>query len=347
MVDPNNIGRPTRARDAFDPALDYESESPKLTLVPDEGGKITREITGYGLWIRSGVKQDLHAGRTNTDTLNAAGASVSTAPLPKITFLVRNENGDGGFTTTRQWKLHELYNGAMLPGRFDKIEVDWSSTTALVPPLVVRVIQGANRVVPTATDRPSVMNPGDSWDYISSHCILPTSGTGPFVLWDDHATATNAMGGYDGAGYSLPSTLPTIAASKAAMSMGNDWRQGPHHPIKRRIYGSITSESSDSFDVCIAQYAADDPTTTSIMYWYGGRSIARDLSSVFSTVDSCTFFAFGGRSFITSPSDHASAANTRPGQDGLILPPKSICYIQNTSASAAQTLLVNLWFGPL
>jgi hypothetical protein len=345
MVDPNNIGRPTRARDAFDPALDYESEAPKLTLVPEAsmGGKIRRIIPGYGLRIVSGVLGDIYNDLSSYETLAADGATASRAPLPKITFLVRNETGDGGFTETRQYQGVEVYNGAMLPGRFDSIEVDWGDTTQNVPPIVVRVIQGANRVVPVLTDGPTVMGrPNATWDVISESVALPAMAVGVHVLWDDQSSATNRIAPHP---YQLPLSLPLLGAAMVTPSLGSDWRSGPNQSFKRRLYGQIVTEDADAFDVLVVSYEAGNPTGTNTWYWYGGRSITRDFSGSFATVAASQCFSFGGPMALFADTDHAFSTNTQPNV-GVPLPAKSACYILNRG-STASTLKVDLWYGQL
>ena len=172
------------------------------------------EVTGYGLEILAGV---------DGLTTQVGGTTPQTHTV-SVTFLIGSETETGGLRGGRTFQVDEIYDGAVLPGRFERIRVRWVGSTSQAPnvPLKLRIFAQPLRVVPVATPRPQGMAVLDFYDGL----VFTQAAT-------DLATTL-----YTDGGTSQP-LLHRDANPAIGKGIGGDFRMGPHFSIKRKLVGRV------------------------------------------------------------------------------------------------------------
>lgn len=282
------------------------------TFLPDNSNNkkaIRRGFSGQGVIIVSGAEIALDAGQ-----------GVMAPPYPEITFVTFKDGPEAtGLTEERRtFQKGEMYDGAVLFGEFDAIEVNWSSTVAPTP-LKLRIIEGPNRVVPVHTGELHVSDRVIDWQCKSLTMVKNTQT----LLYDDTDPGLWLGAGYSGTG-----------------GVGNSFRPGLHRSIKRRLHGMVHTEDSnhpnpdEHFYILITALNESDGTET---FWWIGQSQTRIVESQgFTACDDCEIVRFG----------HMNAAQDIFNVDtqGVAVPPRFKIYGLAGFTTTPATFHMHLWF---
>jgi hypothetical protein len=197
----------------------------RSTPETDQSGERTGSVVRVISAVRAGPGTNEQLGQVEEpgyglEILAGADAWESTASI-SVTMLA----GDGdspGVRSERSFTGREVYNGAVLVGRFDRVHVSWIKSRAASPnPLVVRIWTFPIRAVPTGAPRPHGRAVLDWFDGELFGALLSTADR---VIYDDGAPVAPTYLGDGGTGTPAPGT-----------GLGGDYRQGLHRSAKRGV----------------------------------------------------------------------------------------------------------------
>ena len=174
----------------------------------------TVEVLGYGLEVLEGV---------DGMTLQVGGTGSMTHTV-EITFLTGSEKDVGEFREKRTFKEYELFDGAKLAGRFERLRVTWVTATAQTPKaLRLRIFKQPLRIIETAPPRPMGVPIIDYFDGLVFQAGITDAAK---VIYDDSVAVPQQ--------YLYRDANPALGTG-----LGGDFRHGPHFSMKRKLIGRI------------------------------------------------------------------------------------------------------------